>query len=94
MGTVRKLVVEVIEARNLLPKDGHDTSSPYVLVDFYGQRIKTRTVTRDLSPQWNEMLEFYVGKSSDVFGTCSSLMSIMTSPLAPQPGKISLEGSG
>ncbi|WMV08980.1 hypothetical protein MTR67_002365 [Solanum verrucosum] len=68
MGTVRKLVVEVIEARNLLPKDGHGTSSPYVLVDFYGQRRKTRTVTRDLSPQWNEMLEFNVGKPSDVFG--------------------------
>ncbi|KAL3380023.1 hypothetical protein AABB24_000579 [Solanum stoloniferum] len=68
MGTVRKLVVDVIEARNLLPKDGHGTSSPYVLVDFYGQRRKTRTVTRDLSPQWNEMLEFNVGKPSDVFG--------------------------
>ncbi|MCD7456647.1 hypothetical protein HAX54_032555 [Datura stramonium] len=68
MGTVRKLVVEVIDARNLLPKDGHGTSSPYVVVDFYGQRRKTRTVTRDLSPVWNEMLEFNVGKPSDVLG--------------------------
>ncbi|XP_059280879.1 multiple C2 domain and transmembrane region protein 16 [Lycium ferocissimum] len=68
MGTARKLVVEVIDARNLLPKDGHGTSSPYVVVDFYGQRRKTRTVTRDLSPIWNEMLEFNVGKPSDVFG--------------------------
>lgn len=68
MGTVRKLIVEVIEARNLLPKDGHGTSSPYVVADFYGQRRKTRTVTRDLNPMWNEMLEFNVGKPSDVFG--------------------------
>ncbi|KAJ8528921.1 hypothetical protein K7X08_030661 [Anisodus acutangulus] len=68
MGTVRKLVVEVTDARNLLPKDGHGTSSPYVVVDFYGQRRKTRTVTRDLNPVWNEMLEFNVGKPSDVLG--------------------------
>ncbi|XP_009628258.1 multiple C2 domain and transmembrane region protein 16 [Nicotiana tomentosiformis] len=68
MGTVRKLVVEVIDARNLLPKDGHGTSSPYVVADFYGQRRKTRAVIRDLSPVWNEMLEFNVGKPSDVFG--------------------------
>ncbi|CAI9097503.1 OLC1v1033942C1 [Oldenlandia corymbosa var. corymbosa] len=68
MGTVRKLIVEVIEARNLSPKDGHGTSSPYAIFDFYGQRKKTRTVIRDLNPVWNETLEFNVGKPSDVFG--------------------------
>ncbi|KAL2456338.1 C2 calcium/lipid-binding plant phosphoribosyltransferase family protein [Abeliophyllum distichum] len=68
MATVRKLIVEVIDARNLLPKDGHGTSSPYAVLDFYGQRRKTRTVIRDLNPAWNETLEFNVGKTSDVFG--------------------------
>ncbi|KAL3535978.1 hypothetical protein ACH5RR_004439 [Cinchona calisaya] len=68
MATVRKLIVEVVEARNLLPKDGHGTSSPYIIFDFYGQRKKTRTVIRDLNPVWNETLEFNVGKPSDVFG--------------------------
>ncbi|XP_037436814.1 FT-interacting protein 7-like [Triticum dicoccoides] len=56
--TVRKLVVEVVEARNLLPKDGTGTSSPYARADFDGQRRKTRTVPRDLNPAWNEPLEF------------------------------------
>uniref|UniRef100_A0A0E0LHH8 C2 domain-containing protein n=1 Tax=Oryza punctata TaxID=4537 RepID=A0A0E0LHH8_ORYPU len=56
--TVRKLVVEVVEARNLLPKDGTGTSSPYARVDFDGQRRKTRTVPRELNPAWNERLEF------------------------------------
>ncbi|XP_062187130.1 multiple C2 domain and transmembrane region protein 16-like [Phragmites australis] len=56
--TARKLVVEVVEARNLLPKDGMGTSSPYARADFDGQRRKTRTVTRDLNPAWNEELEF------------------------------------
>ncbi|KAF8714159.1 hypothetical protein HU200_028169 [Digitaria exilis] len=56
--TVRKLIVEVVEARNLLPKDGTGTSSPYARADFDGQRRKTRTVVKDLNPSWNEPLEF------------------------------------
>ncbi|CAK9181044.1 unnamed protein product [Ilex paraguariensis] len=68
MATFRKLIVEVADARNLLPKDGHGTSSPYVVLDFYGQRKKTRTMIRDLNPVWSKTLEFNVGKPSDVFG--------------------------
>ncbi|KAK4282115.1 hypothetical protein QN277_013528 [Acacia crassicarpa] len=68
MGTVRKLIVEVVDARDLLPKDGHGTSSPYVVVDFYGQRKRIPTVVRDLNPNWNEKLSFNVGKPSDILG--------------------------
>ncbi|KAI4348464.1 hypothetical protein L6164_009187 [Bauhinia variegata] len=68
MGTRRKLIVEVVDARNLLPKDGHGTSSPYVVVNFYGQRKKTPTAIRDLNPTWNATLAFDVGKPSDIFG--------------------------
>ncbi|KAL5079319.1 hypothetical protein RYX36_007740, partial [Vicia faba] len=60
MGTVRKLIVEVIDAQNLAPKDGHGTSSPYIK--------KTRTVVRDLNPVWNEMLSFNVGEHNEIFG--------------------------
>ncbi|KAL3644120.1 Multiple C2 domain and transmembrane region protein 16 [Castilleja foliolosa] len=67
MATVRKLIVEVIDARDLLPKDGHGASSPYVILDFHGQRRKTKTVMRDLNPAWNEILEFNAAKTSDVF---------------------------
>ncbi|KAG6537799.1 protein QUIRKY-like [Zingiber officinale] len=58
--TVRKLAVEVVDARDLVPKDGHGTSSPYVVVEFDGQRKRTHTVARDLNPQWHERLEFVV----------------------------------
>ncbi|KAK7271095.1 hypothetical protein RJT34_26715 [Clitoria ternatea] len=68
MGSVRKLIVEVVDAHNLAPKDGHGSSSPYVVVDFYGQRKKTRTAVRDLNPVWNETLSFNVGAHSDIFG--------------------------
>ncbi|KAL8483869.1 hypothetical protein ACS0TY_026521 [Phlomoides rotata] len=69
MSILRKLlIVEVIDARNLAPKDGYGTSSPYAVLDFHGQRRKTRTVLRDLNPTWNETIEFHVGKASDVLG--------------------------
>lgn len=58
--TVRKLIVEVIEARDLLPKDGQGSSSPYVVADFDGQKRRTSTVPRNLNPVWNEALEFVV----------------------------------
>ncbi|XP_027919498.1 protein QUIRKY [Vigna unguiculata] len=58
--TVRRLVVEVIDARNLLPKDGQGSSSPYVVADFDGQRKRTTTRFKELNPVWNEPLEFIV----------------------------------
>ncbi|MQL74756.1 hypothetical protein Taro_007133 [Colocasia esculenta] len=59
-GSVRKLVVEVVEARDLLPKDGAGSSSPYAVIDFDGQRKRTQTVHRSLNPTWNEVLKFDV----------------------------------
>ncbi|KAK1272205.1 hypothetical protein QJS04_geneDACA013004 [Acorus gramineus] len=56
----RNLVVEVVGARNLLPKDGQGTASAYAIVDYDGQRRRTKTVFRDLNPQWEEKLEFLV----------------------------------
>lgn len=56
----RKLVVEVCSAKNLMPKDGQGTASAYAMVDFDGQRRRTKTKSRDLNPQWDERLEFIV----------------------------------
>ncbi|KAI0496435.1 hypothetical protein KFK09_022751 [Dendrobium nobile] len=64
--TVRKLVVEVVDARDLVPKDGQGTSSPYVVIDFAGQRKRTHTRARDLNPQWHERLEFIVSDPSSM----------------------------
>ncbi|EPS62334.1 hypothetical protein M569_12455, partial [Genlisea aurea] len=58
--TVRKLFVEVVEARELLPKDGQGSSSPYVAADFDGQKKRTSTKLQDLNPVWNEILDFVV----------------------------------
>ena len=59
-GAGRKLMVEVCNAKNLMPKDGQGTASAYAIVDFDGQRRRTKTKSRDLNPQWEEKLEFIV----------------------------------
>ncbi|KAJ6975025.1 protein QUIRKY-like [Populus alba x Populus x berolinensis] len=56
----RKLIVEVCNARNLMPKDGQGTASAFATVDFDGQRRRTKTKLRDLNPEWDEKLEFLV----------------------------------
>lgn len=56
----RKLLVQVCNAKNLMPKDGQGTASAYAIVDFDGQRRRTKTKFRDLNPEWDEQLEFVV----------------------------------
>lgn len=56
----QKLVVEVVDASNLMPKDGQGSTSAYVEVDYDSQRSRTRTIEKDLSPYWNEKLVFAV----------------------------------
>ncbi|KAF3437783.1 hypothetical protein FNV43_RR20539 [Rhamnella rubrinervis] len=63
---VRKLIVEAVDARDLLPKDGQGSSSPYVVADFDGQRKRTSTKYRDLNPVWNEALEFVVSDPDNI----------------------------
>ncbi|KAF8378402.1 hypothetical protein HHK36_029741 [Tetracentron sinense] len=58
--TIRKLIVEVVDALDLLPKDGQGSSSPYVIAEFDGQRKRTSTKFKDLNPVWNEKLEFII----------------------------------
>ncbi|QHO23484.1 hypothetical protein HN51_047193 [Arachis hypogaea] len=55
-----KLVVEIIEATNLMPKDGEGSSSPFVEVEFENQRQRTHVKYKDLNPVWNQKLFFHV----------------------------------
>ncbi|XP_030525959.1 FT-interacting protein 7 [Rhodamnia argentea] len=55
-----KLVVEVLDASDLAPKDGKGSADPYVEVEFDDQLQRTRTKPRDLDPEWNEKLLFNV----------------------------------
>ncbi|KAK4413367.1 FT-interacting protein 7 [Sesamum alatum] len=61
-----KLVVEVLDARDLMPKDGHGSASPFVEVEFEGQRQRTSTKPKNLNPSWNEKLVFTVKNPKDL----------------------------
>ncbi|XP_074279056.1 multiple C2 domain and transmembrane region protein 10 [Silene latifolia] len=61
-----KLVVEVIGAFNLMPKDGEGSSSPFVEVEFENQRLRTKVKDKDLNPVWNEKLVFHVNDVADL----------------------------
>ncbi|KAJ6839831.1 putative protein QUIRKY [Iris pallida] len=53
-----KLAVEVMDAYDLMPKDGRGSSNPFVEVDFDGQVHRTPTKFKDLNPSWNQTLLF------------------------------------
>ncbi|KFK42758.1 hypothetical protein AALP_AA1G035600 [Arabis alpina] len=61
-----KLVVEIVGAHNLMPKDGEGSSSPFVEVEFENQRLRTKVKTKDLNPIWNEKLVFHVIDVNDL----------------------------
>lgn len=60
MKNKEKLVVEVVAAHNLMPKDGEGSSSPFVEVEFENQTLRTQVKYKDLNPIWNEKLVFHL----------------------------------
>ncbi|KAI8574330.1 hypothetical protein RHMOL_Rhmol01G0346000 [Rhododendron molle] len=61
-----KLVVEVVAAHNLMPKDGEGSSSPFVEIEYENQRQRTQVKYKDLNPIWNEKLVFHINSAEDL----------------------------
>ncbi|KAJ4965413.1 hypothetical protein NE237_017262 [Protea cynaroides] len=61
-----KLVVEVLNASDLMPKDGQGSANPFVEVEFDDQRHRTQTKVKDLNPVWNEKFVFNVSDPKDL----------------------------
>ncbi|CAL5381841.1 unnamed protein product [Camellia sinensis] len=61
-----KLVVEVVSAHNLLPKDGQGSSSSYVELHFDNQRFRTTVKEKDLDPAWNETFYFNISDPNNL----------------------------
>ncbi|KAA8515707.1 hypothetical protein F0562_018682 [Nyssa sinensis] len=59
------LVVEVVDAHDLMPKDGEGSASPFVEVDFENQLSRTKTVQKNLNPIWNQKLFFNFDKTKN-----------------------------
>ena len=54
------LRIEIQGASDLKNQDYTKKSDPYCLIKFQGHSEKTKTAERNLSPVWNEVLEFFV----------------------------------
>ncbi|XWS18076.1 hypothetical protein CRYUN_Cryun32bG0010800 [Craigia yunnanensis] len=55
-----KLIVGVIEARNILAMDLNGFSDPYVKLQLGKQRYRTKVVKKTLNPSWGEEFSFKV----------------------------------
>ncbi|XP_021687724.2 C2 and GRAM domain-containing protein At1g03370 isoform X2 [Hevea brasiliensis] len=55
-----RLLVRVIEARNLPAMDLNGSSDPYVRVQLGKQKFKTKVVKKNLNPSWGEEFSFRV----------------------------------
>lgn len=55
-----KLIVGVIEARNIPAMDINGLSDPYVKLQLGKQRHKTKAVKKTLNPSWGEEFSFKV----------------------------------
>ncbi|TXG53375.1 hypothetical protein EZV62_022544 [Acer yangbiense] len=61
-----KLVVQVVDASDLMPKDGQGSASPFVEVEFDGQKQRTHTKPKDLNPYWSQTLVFNITNPRDL----------------------------
>ncbi|KAJ1375324.1 Phosphoribosyltransferase C-terminal [Sesbania bispinosa] len=61
-----RLGIEVVGAHDLIPKDGQGSSSTYVELQFDGQKFRTTTKDKDLSPVWNEIFYFNITDPSNL----------------------------
>ncbi|RAL41175.1 hypothetical protein DM860_017724 [Cuscuta australis] len=97
---VRKLAVEVKNARKLSPRDGQGSASPFAVVEFGGQTKPTNTVPKSLAPEWEELLEFTVQdpdemEQADLLITVRSNKDFYNGKATDDPiiGKVRLKGS-
>lgn len=91
-----KLGVDVIGAYNLLPKDGHGSSSAYVELHFNNQIFRTTVKEKDLSPVWNESFYFNISNSNALHHLILDLNiynDLKSSQTRPFLGKVTLNGS-
>eukprot|EP00050_Salpingoeca_kvevrii_P011193 m.13469 g.13469 ORF g.13469 m.13469 type:complete len:817 (+) comp3305_c0_seq1:148-2598(+) len=62
----RLITVDVIEARDLCPLDDNGLADPYVKVKIGQKTLKTKSVSKTLSPCWKQRLEFQVHDESQI----------------------------
>ncbi|XP_068331243.1 FT-interacting protein 1-like [Pyrus communis] len=81
-----KLVVEVVDAHGLMPKDGEGSASPFVEVDFVNKLSRTKTIPKNLNPIWNQKLFFDIDQTRN-FHHQTIEVSVFNERRLPIPGR-------
>ncbi|KAM1443283.1 hypothetical protein ACFX2I_039577 [Malus domestica] len=81
-----KLVVEVVDAHGLMPKDGEGSASPFVEVDFVNKLSRTKTIPKNLNPIWNHKLFFDIDQTRN-FHHQTIEVSVFNERRSPIPGR-------
>ncbi|KAM1974066.1 hypothetical protein ACFX15_039012 [Malus domestica] len=81
-----KLVVEVVDAHGLMPKDGEGSASPFVEVDFVNKLSRTKTIPKNLNPIWNQKLFFDIDQTRN-FHHPTIEVSVFNERRSPIPGR-------
>ena len=66
MGGSGKLKVKVLNGRQLQNKETFQTSDPYCMIEIGDKSGKTKHISSNLNPDWNEDFEFMVTEGNDV----------------------------
>ncbi|CAN6567360.1 unnamed protein product [Malus baccata var. baccata] len=81
-----KLVVEVVDAHGLMPKDGEGSASAFVEVDFVNKLSRTKTIPKNLNPIWNQKLFFDIDQTRN-FHHQTVEVSVFNERRSPIPGR-------
>lgn len=61
-----KLKVKVLNGRKLQNKETFQTSDPYCMIEIGDKNARTKHISSNLNPDWNEEFEFMVQDGNDV----------------------------
>ncbi|KAB2629757.1 multiple C2 and transmembrane domain-containing protein 2 [Pyrus ussuriensis x Pyrus communis] len=81
-----KLLVEVVDAHDLMPKDGEGSASPFVQVNFVNKLSRTTTIPKNLNPIWNQKLFFDIDQTKN-FHHQAIEVSVFNERSSPIPGQ-------
>lgn len=52
------LHLKIVKAENIPPKDINGSADPYIIAKILNKEIKTKTIPKNLAPEWNEEFHF------------------------------------
>ncbi|ORX86712.1 C2-domain-containing protein, partial [Basidiobolus meristosporus CBS 931.73] len=62
--SISAIKIEVIQARNLTPKDRNGLSDPFVVIKILNKKKSSKVISKSLNPVWNFSYEYKVNMRS------------------------------